>query len=923
MAGGAGGKEVGRVSIRVVPNTEGFREKLKADLEAIERGEEVKVRVGTDFDKDGLKAKAKAAAEEAETSVKIRADGDLFQRRMVAELDKIHKATEAKIALTPDGEQFRRAIESEVGALKKDATSRIPLDVELAAGQRAKVAADIEALKKVAEGSAIKLKLDPEFDYRLRQSLKKFEKDIPVPESFFQRLSGRLGLPEAGGAAGGGHGLGGGAVNELFNFGSLPNLIALTSLLPPILAIAAPLIASIPAMASAIAAPAGVLALGKGGILKALMDADLTDQKMTKGGKKTGPQPIDGKYTLGGALKDLKDQVEKAFETGLTPVFKQLGSIIPYVTPMLTVMADSLVTVAKAFGNFVTSPQTISMIGALFSNISSLIAESAPGVVAFANGIGRLAAQVSTHFPGLATWFNELGDKFSGWVEKISKDGTLDSAISGLKPILNSIIDFVGQLMAIGIKFASDPKMMESITSLLTSLTNLLVSNLPGLADLFNNIVQLVGMIPGAKKGQDFIPPGTKTWWADQSQDQTGGPGGKQPFGGTRPGWWQGAENWESQHIDVLPGKVLDDMKGRFQLIISEAQKVPGAVAEALSGIGSKAAAILSSDAGMIGGAAASAFHTIVTAAQSIVGEVVGAVVSIGSQIVATVRGWGSQLASAAAAAFGQFKAGIIAQAEAIKGAVSGVLGGILSLIPHSPAKEGPLAGAGWTSLFAGGEAIGNQFKNGLEQGFQGVVDSTTTLLEQVKGAIANGSFTGAMRDNVKDEIKAIGTEMKALEEQNRAIPKGKDHKGEHEAIEAQIKELAYLRSKLEEVKKEEPKLKGPSAKDQMDPMQLFGQEIQKLPGIGANFATANLNQFETDLGWSGQGAIPSLINQGISWGTSTMSHALGSVFGNQGKSGGEDQGGVHIHVNSVDEAMQARQNSLNKQAMSYTGSGR
>ena len=86
---------------------------------------------------------------------------------------------------------------------------------------------------------------------------------------------------------------------------------------------------------------------------------------------------------------------------------------------------------------------------------------------------------------------------------------------------------------------------------------------------------------------------------------------------------------------------------------------------------------------------------------------------------------------------------------------------------------------------------------------------------------------------------------------------------------------------------------------------------------MGKSFAMANVNQFEQDLGISGKGAIPTIANIGLGWATQQLGHMIDGAFGGGGKGGGA---GVHIQVNSVDEAMQARQNILNRQAMTYAG---
>src|SRR5690606_41340712 len=76
MAGGPGGKEVGRVSVRITPDTSRFDEELKAKLGALERKLKGHIPAEADFDPDGPKQKVRAAAKAAETSTKVKPDVD-------------------------------------------------------------------------------------------------------------------------------------------------------------------------------------------------------------------------------------------------------------------------------------------------------------------------------------------------------------------------------------------------------------------------------------------------------------------------------------------------------------------------------------------------------------------------------------------------------------------------------------------------------------------------------------------------------------------------------------------------------------------------------------------------------------------------------------------------------------------------------
>jgi len=79
---GAGGREVGRISIRVVPDTDGFRRELKRQLEAITKGLEAKVNIDPDL--DGFRQKVNAATKGFDAHVQVHADTSRARAEMFA-----------------------------------------------------------------------------------------------------------------------------------------------------------------------------------------------------------------------------------------------------------------------------------------------------------------------------------------------------------------------------------------------------------------------------------------------------------------------------------------------------------------------------------------------------------------------------------------------------------------------------------------------------------------------------------------------------------------------------------------------------------------------------------------------------------------------------------------------------------------------
>lgn len=890
------GQVVGTISIKVTPDTSKFRRELHTELAAIEKAEEANVKVKADFDKNGLTAKVKAAAEEAGTHVKIKADVN-------------H------------------------GYIKDQILN------------------DLRNL-------STKIKVTPEID-----------------RSLLSRVRG--GFASRSGGYGGGIGTG---MSQMSNLGSPANLALIAALLPPALAILTPALVSLPAMIAGVAAPIGVLALGMGGLKKAAEGAGLAVELRDKKGNPKG------KYTAGQALKEIQDGVSDVFAKGFTPIFSQLLTVARPATTAMKGVAQGIVNLTQGVVNTLTSPAMVNQMNTLFANIGGGLSAAAPGLSSFTTGLINLATQVSTHFPGLADWFNKLGEKFSNWVTKSSKDGTLDKAVSSMRPVMDSIISFAGRLVDAGLKLAADPKMGQSLKDVLDGLSNFIINSLPDLTALFNAMAPLVKMLgkfkPGsypALNGKDDTQPGGKS---DSNDPTQGGKFGKPLFPGIKTddqsiiNYAKQFGGWMNQHVigpvDRFfegktqnqqgglggPGSLFDQSKnalgnfftgnsqwehtlgrnvggpiGRFFTgdnqwekdlgsgagqaldgVVNGAKDLGGKITGALNGLPGQVSGIWNS----IADAAKQAWDSIYNAAQNAISQVIGVFRALPGQIMGILSGLGQQLFEAGMNAMGQLGKGLERGVGAAIGAVKGALGGILNLIPHSPAPEGPLSGPGWNQLFTGGQAIGNQFNDGLKDGFQGVVSQASSLIGQVQEAMTQGVVPAGLKDNLKRELKAIGLEYDQLRMHRDQLDPG-DKTG-RKVISDQMKQLRTLRKQLGLQSDQlgyAGKYGGGQQGDSMgEAAQMIPRGLNRALDMGKSFAMANVNQFEQDLGISGKGAIPTIANMGLGWATQQLSHMIDGAFGG-GKGGGA---GVHIQVNSVDEAMQARQNILNRQAMTYAG---
>lgn len=110
---GAGGREVGRISVRVVPDTDGFRRALKRQLEEITKGLEAKVDVDPDL--KGFREKVRAETrnlDDAKVKVNVDKNSEILRKNGFFTDEKI------KLKLDPNFDYMFRQRLKKIGAIK-------------------------------------------------------------------------------------------------------------------------------------------------------------------------------------------------------------------------------------------------------------------------------------------------------------------------------------------------------------------------------------------------------------------------------------------------------------------------------------------------------------------------------------------------------------------------------------------------------------------------------------------------------------------------------------------------------------------------------------------------------------------------------------------------------------------------------------
>ena len=162
----AGGKEVGRVSIRVVPNTDGFREKVERDLGKGFR--DVKVRVEPEIDEDKLQRDMKRAAGRADQHAEVELDVD----------DKdLNKKLRRVNDMVKKGPKVDLGIEREIAKFRKELDEAFSIDAEL------NVTSMEDELRRITKGARrdYEIEVDPA---KFRESFDKASRGAKIRARF-------------------------------------------------------------------------------------------------------------------------------------------------------------------------------------------------------------------------------------------------------------------------------------------------------------------------------------------------------------------------------------------------------------------------------------------------------------------------------------------------------------------------------------------------------------------------------------------------------------------------------------------------------------------------------------------------------------------------------------------------------------------
>ncbi|QBJ04828.1 tape measure protein [Mycobacterium phage Elephantoon] len=737
----------------------------------------------------------------------------------------------------------------------------------------------------------------------------------------------------------------------------------------PLIGVIAGLLAGLPSLIGAFGAGIAVVALGMDGIKKAAeVFTPVLDQVKAAVSStfQTGLTPV---FTqLSGLLTTITPNLQNVAQ-GLVNMADSVTKVVTGVQGM-----GQIQNILDKTGEFFTGLGPVLATGTQsFLTLANAGANSFGKLLAplqeFANGFNDMVNRVTSNgvfegaMDGLSQTLGSLLNLFNRLMESGLQamgqlGGPLSTFINGigdafiaLMPALTSISGLLGNVLGtLGTSLAPIIQALTpAFTALADTLGTLLVGNLQTLGTILTPVAQLLGgtLLTALQAIQPLLP-GLIQSFSQLANEAVAQLAPYIPQLATAFGQIAGAI---LQLVPTIVGALIPAFQ---QMLPSILQLVPSIVSMAQSFaqmmptivpivqvVIQLAAAFLQVGVS-VGGALLSALSSllgILASVQAKVSEWVAGFAQGASDIAAkaaelpgmvknALGDLGNLLVSSGKALVSGFINGIKSMFGAVKDAASGLMNAVKNYFPHSPAPEGPFSGSGWTAVSKSGEAIGQEFADGIGNSQSGVQQQVRSLMEIVKavfgdasGLTLNLNLGGAQQQltGITDSAKGLRTEMSGLATDVSTSPalstgtgmtdsdtekkldelKMRSRELEIQAKQASIdgnKELAkQLRMEKEKLGLQMDQLKYAKeyGSETTDLNTAMGEALGKALGVPGDFAKATAGQFLSDIGISGNGMISKALTEGIKY-----------VF----------------NIGSVDEAMSIKDREESKQALTVVG---
>ncbi|QGJ97308.1 tapemeasure protein [Mycobacterium phage Isca] len=1008
--GGAGGTEVGRISIRVVPNLDNFYRELKTKLEAIEKQLRGNVPIDIDLNAKGTRAKMAAlmAGLKAQAASGVNVPVDVNNKGLGAAWREFRAGLADFGRLGKQAAQGIKSYRDEVNRLTLEQQRQRPLLNHTYAWWRSNnvmARRGAQVLREFTDALRTQQQWLRQQDRTLTANQARWKswmmaiRDANVnATNGFRRFQNSLRALRGRGSDGGDGGLLNtvSRLNRSFNsasenakkFGDAtsflsksPNLTwgvvlgAIAALAAPAVGLVAGLLAGLPSLFAAAGAGAGVLALGMDGI-------EAAAQKLMP------------------AFESVKTAVSSTFERGLGPIFDNFAQKIPLLQGGLQTVAQGMINMFQGVSNALTSNQGMQQLQNFLANTGGFFSQLQGPIQTATSSFLTLAESGSQAFGYLSGSLGTFATQFDGMVQRVTSSGVFDSAMKGLSQTLDGITGLFTRLMESGLQAMG--QLGEPLNNFLTGFGDLAVALMPALTSisgLIGNVLGQLGtslapiitaltpafttladtlgamLVPNLQTlGQVLTPVaeliGTTLTTALQ-QIQPMIPGLVQQFaqlGSTVvtslaphiPALATALGQMAGAVLKLAPTLISQLVPAFIQMIPSITQLLPHVVSLAesfarmlptitpLISIVFSLVAAFAQAAATIGGVVLGAISSLIGAITDVVAKISEWVASF-AQGASDIAAKAAELPGMVKSALGDLGSFLVSSGKAL---VQGFINGIKSMVgavadaarsvvqaardffPFSPAKKGPFSGSGWVD--ASGQSVGEAFADGLA-GTQGkIVETARAIMQAAKdvfGDAANIAFnfnfgqmasqmasvassagdlqrsmsrtvsqstgTGKIDAETRQMLDQIAIRKDELELERQRLQAEKNaldtkDKAGRAALQQRIDELNVQKDQLE-LQREQLAYQSKYTDSVTQTGEQYDEMFNKLTRMPYDFATANANQFLSDIGISGDGALSQALKEGLKFGEQFI-----------------------FNVGSMDEAVQGQQTIQNKKSLQF-----
>ena len=447
-----GGAEVGRVSVRVVPDTSRFRRELEKELKSIQRS--VRVRIPVDLDTKGATAQLSRLRQQIERMSGVEIDVSVSKGSVRKAAVQAQTLRGALMGAADSARRFGRSLKSGLDSARigmmyvtdgaKKLVTQNPFRTLSQGSRRA-----VRGIKDVGKAIA-------DMDFRQAgRRVSAFSKSLlAMSKTFGKGISFPIGNIVKG-------------FTQLGRVGWI--VVGVLAAIPPLVGLIAGLLAGLPSLLAAFGAGIAVIGLGIDGIKNAW--STFTD-----------------------GIKQTRAEVAAVFESGLTPQFQEWARVVNELSPALQGVAQGLVNMTQGFTDAITSAKGMSQLNNILENTEKFFTDMTPVVEQFTSTFLTMAEEGSKHFGLLVNVFRNFATNFDKMISSAAETGKFESALEGLAATLDGLFDLFVKLFDAGLEAMS--QLGGPLHDTLNVLGDLVVAMMPALStfsEVFLTLATTIG----------------------------------------------------------------------------------------------------------------------------------------------------------------------------------------------------------------------------------------------------------------------------------------------------------------------------------------------------------------------------------------------------------------------------------------------